>query len=224
MIGILGHMDVVPAGDLDQWETEPFELVEKEGMLIGRGTQDDKGPTLAALYAVKILADRGLTFNKVVRFIFGTDEETLWRGIYKYQEKEKMPDLGFSPDSKFPLIYSEKGLLQCKLTSNKPSPIHVNGGDAFNSVPSKIKYEGDADPLEKALKQLGFEFERKDDTLTVLGKSAHAQNTEAGVNAISRLILALREIGHTSPGINFISEMVQETYFGEKILATLKMK
>lgn len=193
MIGILGHMDVVPAGDLDQWESEPFELVEKDGFLIGRGTQDDKGPTLAALYAVKMLVDEGVIFDKVVRFIYGTDEETLWRGIQKYQEKERMPDLGFSPDSKFPLIYSEKGLLQCKLNSKKPSPVTVKGGDAFNSVPSKIKYENDLDQLEEALKKLNFEYEKEDDAINVLGKSAHAQKTEAGVNAISRLILALKK-------------------------------
>jgi predicted dipeptidase len=222
MIGILGHMDVVPAGDLDQWESDPFELVEKEGFLIGRGTQDDKGPTLAALYAVKMLVDDGVIFDKVVRFIYGTDEETLWRGIQKYQEKERMPDLGFSPDSKFPLIYSEKGLLQCKLNSKKPSPVHVKGGDAFNSVPSKIKYENDLDQLEGALKKLNFEYEREDDAISVLGKSAHAQKTEAGVNAISRLVLALKEMGYDSPGINFISEVIKETYFGELVFGNIE--
>ena len=71
-------------------------------MLYGRGTQDDKGPLLAALFAVKALMDAGVKFNKRVRFIFGTDEETLWRCINRYKEKEELPGMGFSPDAAVP--------------------------------------------------------------------------------------------------------------------------
>ncbi|HMT21599.1 MAG TPA: M20/M25/M40 family metallo-hydrolase, partial [Promineifilum sp.] len=74
MLGILGHLDVVPPGNPGDWASHPFGPVERDGMLFGRGTQDDKGPTLAALFAVKALLDAGVTFNKRVRFIFGTDE------------------------------------------------------------------------------------------------------------------------------------------------------
>ncbi len=70
MFGVLGHLDVVPAGDLDNWETEPYKLVRKDGKLYGRGTQDDKGPTLAAMYALKLLLDDGYKLRKKVRFIF----------------------------------------------------------------------------------------------------------------------------------------------------------
>ena len=94
MLGILGHLDVVPPGKLEDWERDPFDPVEKDGMLYGRGTQDDKGPLLASLFAVKALMDAGVKFNKRVRFIFGTDEETLWRCINRYTEKEEMPGIG----------------------------------------------------------------------------------------------------------------------------------
>ena len=72
-------MDVVPAGDLKDWQTPPFEATIVGDYLVGRGVQDDKGPSLAALYAVKSLLDDGIQFTKRIRFIFGTDEETLWR-------------------------------------------------------------------------------------------------------------------------------------------------
>ncbi len=98
MLGILGHLDVVPPGKLADWEREPFDPVEKDGMMYGRGTQDDKGPMVAAMFAVKALMDAGVKFNKRVRFIFGTDEETLWRCINRYRENEEMPSMGFSPD------------------------------------------------------------------------------------------------------------------------------
>ena len=84
-------------------------------MLYGRGTQDDKGPLLAALFAVKALMDAGVAFNKRVRFIFGTDEETLWRCINRYKEREELPGMGFSPDARFPVTFAEKGLLQLHL-------------------------------------------------------------------------------------------------------------
>ena len=103
MLGILGHLDVIPPGKLGDWTQAPFEPVEADGMLYGRGTQDDKGPLLAALFAVKALIDAGVKFNKRVRFIFGTDEETLWRCITRYKEREELPGMGFSPDSRFPV-------------------------------------------------------------------------------------------------------------------------
>ena len=115
LLAVLCHLDVVPAGDLEDWQTPPFEATLKDGWLIGRGVQDDKGPSLAALYAVKSLLDQGLVFTKRIRFIFGTDEETLWRCMNRYNQIEEKADLGFAPDSSFPLTYAEKGLLQVKL-------------------------------------------------------------------------------------------------------------
>jgi succinyl-diaminopimelate desuccinylase len=135
MLGILGHLDVVPPGKLEDWDRDPFDPQEKDGMLYGRGTQDDKGPMVAALYAVKALMDAGVRFNKRVRFIFGTDEETLWRCINRYKEREEIPGMGFSPDSRFPVTYAEKGLLQLHLEGSNESGIKLAGGSAFNAVP-----------------------------------------------------------------------------------------
>lgn len=214
MFGILGHLDVVPAGDLEAWETNPFELVESDGKLIGRGVQDDKGPTLAALYALKMLLDSGFKLSKKVRFIFGTDEETAWRGIAKYQEKEEMPTMGFSPDSSFPLIYAEKGLMQLKLRT-KSSGIVFKGGDAFNSVPSKVKYELDtASQFKENLDKLGFEYS---EDLEVLGKSVHAQICDQGVNAIVRTFLAMKDIYPDNNAIKFVCETFGEDANGTPI-------
>ncbi len=113
MIGVLGHLDVVPTGELSAWDSAPFEPEIRDGKLYGRGgTQDDKGPTLAAIFAVKALIDSGIKLNKRIRFIFGTDEETLWRCIDRYLEKEEVPQCGFTPDAAFPLIHAEKMLIQ----------------------------------------------------------------------------------------------------------------
>jgi succinyl-diaminopimelate desuccinylase len=211
MLGILGHLDVVPPGKLSDWENGPFDPIEKDGMLYGRGTQDDKGPLLASLYAVKALMDAGVKFNKRVRFIFGTDEETLWRCINRYTAKEEMPDFGFSPDSRFPVTYAEKGLLQLQLEGINESGIRLTGGSAFNAVPDMILYEGERqDDLADKLDQLGFEYEQHEDGIEVKGRAAHAMIPEEGINAIARLCIALKAIGIESKTINFIADEIGE--------------
>ena len=142
LLAVLCHLDVVPAGDLEDWQTPPFEATLKDGWLIGRGVQDDKGPSLAALYAVKSLLDQGLVFTKRIRFIFGTDEETLWRCMNRYNQLEEKADLGFAPDSSFPLTYAEKGLLQVKLHGPGWDDLPLQAGQALNVVPDKATYAG----------------------------------------------------------------------------------
>jgi predicted dipeptidase len=211
LIGILGHLDVVPAGNPDDWHTGPFDPVEKDGMLYSRGTQDDKGPLLAAVFAVKALMDAGVQFNKRVRFIFGTDEETLWRCIKRYVAKEEIPTMGFSPDARFPVTYAEKGLLQLQLECPNARGIRLVGGSAFNAVPDMMVYEGERqDDLAAALDQLGFDYERKGGGIEVKGRAAHAMIPEEGINAITRLCMALHAIGIHSRAIDFIAEMIGE--------------
>lgn len=106
-LAILAHLDVMPAGN--GWNTDPFDPVIKDGNIYGRGASDDKGPGLAAYYALKELKDQGIKFNKRVRFIVGTDEESNWTGMKRYFEVEPAPTLGFSPDAEFPVINGEKG-------------------------------------------------------------------------------------------------------------------
>ncbi|TVP89408.1 Sapep family Mn(2+)-dependent dipeptidase, partial [Alkalibacterium sp.] len=106
-LGVLAHVDVVPTGT--GWDTDPFEPVIKDGRLYARGSSDDKGPGMAAYYAIKMIKDLNLPVSKKVRFIIGTDEESEWKGIKHYLETEPEPDFGFSPDATFPIINGEKG-------------------------------------------------------------------------------------------------------------------
>ncbi|MEJ8554558.1 M20 family metallopeptidase [Tepidibacter sp. Z1-5] len=218
MVGVLGHLDVVPAGDLKKWNTNPFDPVIVDGKLFGRGTQDDKGPTLAAMYAFKALLDSDAIINKKIRFIYGTDEENLWKGITEYNKKEIIPDYGFTPDANFPLIYAEKGLLQVDLVAKNETDIRLNGGDAYNSVPSNMSYESkNPQKLEEALKDLGFEYKREDNNITIIGKSVHAKDSEKGVNSITRLLIAMNKIGLKSKAIDFVVDNIKEDAYATKI-------
>jgi succinyl-diaminopimelate desuccinylase len=218
MVGILGHIDVVPPGKLDEWATPPFQATITDGKMFGRGTQDDKGPTLAALFAAKALMNLGVTFNKRIRFIFGTDEETLWRCMQRYVEIEEIPSMGFTPDSAFPLVYAEKGLLQLTLEGKNETDLRIIAGNAFNAVPDHAQYDGEKHiELMSALDELDFSYETINGKVIVLGKSVHAQVAENGINAINRLLLALKKIRYTSKTIEFIHDFVNEDPFALKI-------
>ena len=218
MLGILGHIDVVPAGDLKNWNTDPFNPVIKQGRLYGRGTQDDKGPTLAAMYAFKALLDSGAIINKKIRFIFGTDEENLWRCINEYNKKEQIPNYAFTPDASFPLIYAEKGLLQVDLIAKNESHISLSGGDAYNCVPSNISYECEnVELMAEILKNLGFEYKINNCEVTILGKSVHAKDAEKGINAITRLLIAMKKMNYKSKIIDFVVDNIMEDALAVKI-------
>ncbi|MGT2934340.1 dipeptidase [Streptococcus castoreus] len=209
VLAILCHLDVVPAGDLQLWRTDPFECVESDGCLFGRGTQDDKGPSMMALFATKALIDAGVIFNKRIRFIFGTDEETLWRCMNRYKEMEEAT-FGFAPDSHFPLTYAEKGLLQAKLMGKGSDRLNLEVGQAYNVVPARASYKGDKlDALKEELDKHGFEYVVKDDELTVYGLAQHAKDAPDGINALIRLAKALVVLEPDST-LDFLANVIDE--------------
>lgn len=216
--GIIGHVDVVPAGDPADWDTDPYTGTVKDGVIYGRGSQDDKGPTMAALFAVKALENRGYHFNKKIRFIFGTDEETLWRGIAKYNEKEDPIDLGIAPDAEFPLIYAEKGLQQSYLVGPGSTELALDLQNAFNAVPGKATYNGprQAD-VKAALDRHHFAYQETADGLVVTGKSVHAMLAPTGVNAVLRLAIALDDV-FPMPVLDFIGQCFKEDATGTNLL------
>ncbi|HGH8251774.1 TPA: dipeptidase [Streptococcus pyogenes] len=210
VLAILCHLDVVPEGDRQLWKTEPFDCVEADGCLFGRGTQDDKGPTMMALFATKALIDAGVTFNKRIRFIFGTDEETLWRCMNRYNDVEEQANFGFAPDSSFPLTYAEKGLLQAKLVGKGSDKLSLEIGQAYNVVPARASYQGDKlEALQKELDKLGFEYVVKEGELTVYGLAQHAKDAPDGINAMIRLAKALVVL-EPNKTLDFLANVIDE--------------
>lgn len=218
LIGILGHIDVVPVGDESKWKFPPFSATEEDWYIYGRGTQDDKGPTIAAMYAVKALLDAGVKFGKRVRFIIGGDEENLWRCIAKYTENgEEIPSMGFTPDSSFPVTNAEKSLVQFYLRGKGSKDLSLNISGALNAVPGVANYTGKlADKLTEKLDELKFDYEKDGESVTVIGKRVHAASADKGVNAIERLCKALYEIGVEDDVVRFVAELSDSV--GSKIL------
>ena len=191
-LAILAHADVVPEGT--GWENDPFKVTDKKGVLCGRGVADDKGPLLASYYALKALRDNKMVDGYQVRFLVGGDEErgSSCMAYYFHTLKKPQPTLGFSPDSDFPLIFAEKGIInfESKHKLNIPGLISIKGGVASNSVIEKcdVKFELNLEFLH----YIGDHFSKseaqivtKDDitTVTFVGKAAHGAQPELGVNA-----------------------------------------
>ncbi|MBB6218691.1 putative dipeptidase [Anaerosolibacter carboniphilus] len=219
MIGILGHVDVVPEGDLKRWCYPPYGGEIHEGRIFGRGAVDDKGPVIAALYAMKAVQELSYPIRKRVRLIVGVNEETRWECIKKYKELEETPSCGFTPDSDYPLIFAEKGLLQFQLVCNKARRVFVSGGNAYNSVPDHCTYNFQNNPrVIKVLEELHFDYERDGENVTVLGKGAHSAKAFLGKNAIARLCIALKQAEIETEAIDFIAEMVGEDCYAQKIV------
>lgn len=209
IVGILGHLDVVPQGG--SWTFDPFSGTVNNGCIYGRGVQDDKGPMIACLYAMKALKDAGYEPARKVRLILGLDEETGWEGMEYYFAKEKRPAFGFTPDAEFPALNGEKGILHFnvakKLGKNQEGLQlrSLTGGDAANQVPEKARavvfasdrklYEGIRNQAEHFKLETGYKISLKNvgKSLEVVaaGKSAHGSKPDAGLNAISILIAFL---------------------------------
>ncbi|MCI1987035.1 MAG: dipeptidase PepV [Lactobacillus sp.] len=207
VLGILGHMDVVPAGP--GWDTDPFQLTQTDQRLYGRGTADDKGPTLAAYYALKLLQDQGITLNKRVHFIIGTDEESGWYGLTRYQQTETLPKFGFSPDAEFPIINGEKGISTIALTFNatastpaKRQLLAFTSGLRVNMVPQTATatitgaLPTDWQQTVAAYADANHVTISDSDSVdgrifTLVGKGAHALEPDAGRNAATHLATLL---------------------------------
>ena len=220
-IGIIGHVDVVPAGP--GWHYEPYAVTRKDGFLIGRGVADDKGPIVCALHAVKFWADRGERFPYTARVLFGANEETNMKDVAYYRERFDDPAFLFTPDAEFPVCYGEAGICSGTLTS---APIEggvledISGGVAVNAVPGSaqavLRSDGpgvaagvSADKLPPAE---GIVVEEEGDTLIVraFGKPAHASTPELGENAIDVLAAYLLECDVLSFGERAFLELVRK--------------
>ncbi|MDD6191329.1 MAG: dipeptidase PepV [Firmicutes bacterium] len=241
IVGVVGHLDVVPEGD--GWDFAPYGGEIKDGYICGRGTMDDKGPVMAAFYAMKALKECGFVPESTIRLILGLDEETNWEGMDYYLEHvDSKPDCGFTPDGDFPVISGEKGIIVFDLARKFPQSqgkglvlSSVRGGNAANSVPDFARAvvintaEGGYDSIKEMVAEARREKGRKINCrgtgksleITVSGKSAHGAKPEQGVNAVSILMEFLGQLDFINDGaadfISFYNSCIGYDLGGERI-------
>ncbi len=203
---ILSHLDVVHEGG--GWTKEPFSACVENGKIFGRGASDDKGPSVAALYALAAAREIEPNLSKNARLVFGTAEETGSEDIAYYFGREKASPCTFSPDGDFPVINAEKGRYAPRFgaswpeSADLPRIVSIKAGEAANAVPSEAAavVEGlDFDTFEEYCDMFneysGAEFTLREEgnliTVTAKGKGAHAADPQKGNNALTAMIFLL---------------------------------
>ena len=236
-VGILAHLDVVEVGE--DWTTPPFDGQVLDGRIWGRGSVDDKGPLVAALYAMYAVKSMNLPIYKKVQLIMGTQEEVAWTDMDDYVKQYTLPDYGFTPDGEFPLTNIELGSCDILLSFAKDSGsegdyniVSINAGDVSNSIPSKAVavLKGDYAYLEHFLteylrnspgEKIVLGLENGDITVTASGLAVHSSTPEKGINAIMMLCRFLKQLSLCENGasclVSFIAERFVNDLYGHSL-------
>ncbi|EOL49987.1 Sapep family Mn(2+)-dependent dipeptidase [Enterococcus caccae] len=204
-IGVVGHLDVVPAGN--GWDFLPFSLSEQDGRLFGRGILDNKGPAFACLYGLKLLKELDIPLEKTVRVIFGTDEESGSADLPLYLAEEQPPIFGFTPDCKYPVVYGERGIVNIELIT----PFSEADLSALGAIEGDQAKDHVPDELIVDLKN-GQHVE-------VIGKRAPTNAPELGVNAITLLAEKLMNEASLAESLKkyfkWVFDSLHEKHYGE---------
>ncbi|MCO7175001.1 dipeptidase PepV [Sporolactobacillus kofuensis] len=234
-IAVLGHVDVVPA--TGKWAHDPFTVHLENGTLYARGVIDDKGPTMAAYYALKALRESGAALKHRIRLVIGSDEESGCACMKKYNELEPMSLFGFAPDAEFPLIFAEKGQIRAWIKlpqGDGDAQVHLSSfysGERMNMVPDHAyalltgpeaeKWSAHAQAALTA-KKVAFVEEKTEQglKLTVKGQSAHGSEPAGGVNAAFLLAEALKDlpfIPTEKAFIDLLADTLYNDFGGERL-------
>ncbi len=228
---VITHLDVVPEGE--GWKHAPYDAEIEDGKIYGRGVSDNKSGAVLALYALKILADEGIVPTPKIRVIFGCDEESGMEDIKYYFAKEGYPTCGFVPDSDYPIINAEKGILHLKLTaecteSEREIIKELSGGTVVNAVPASciLKLDSrkiDQNILNNVLTLCGGVLDTKNEngilTLQTSGVAAHGSHPEKGENAIIKMFneVGCFKTGKITDMIKFVNDYIGNDIYGEKL-------
>ncbi len=229
---IASHLDVVPAGD--GWSRDPWKASIRDGKIYGRGVLDDKGPAIAVLYALKALKCLGIEPKAEIRLILGGDEERGMEDLKRYVNENGLPDFGLTPDSSFPIVFAEAGVIFADFSfpeireSGSVLLEELSGGRAYNCVADLCRSRLKTDPaltgeIKKILSQSDAEFSITGNTVFIqtVGISAHGSTPQAGKNAIFSMIRLLNRIlektGSKNNYLEFAARYLVDDFCGEKL-------
>ena len=201
-LGILAHLDVVPAGE--GWTYPPFGAQLHGGRIYGRGTLDDKGAAVSAMYALAAVKESGVRMRRKVRIILGTDEEIGSLGVAHYLKVEGPPTLAFTPDAEYPVVNSEMGILQATYRREGTYGIRVSVGTAANVIPGVVTATLPV-PAKETLIPDGFTACFAGNTVTVTGRGGHASMPSFAKNALQAMLQVLREQELPEPDASLVN-------------------
>lgn len=238
-VGIITHGDVQPVNPT-KWAKSPFELdlTSQPGKLIGRGTEDDKGPISTAMYAMKAIKDNNITLHKRLELYVYMAEESDWQPLKEFIKHNSLPQTNITIDASYPAVIAEKGWGMLKMTfpkneiiSNKPYLSAFTGGLFGSQIPedAQVIIENANPFIVKHIQKIAakhpkikytYQWQDKQLTITALGKSAHSSKPEDGLNAITHLaeLLSFKHWPNSTSGalVNFINDNLGTGLYGEK--------
>ncbi len=225
-VGVISHVDTCDEGEM--WAVEPFGAKIIKNRIYGRGTMDNKGPLIAALYALKAVRDSGQKINKKVRFIIGTDEERYYEDMHYYLAHENPPIAGFTLDGQFPVVYAEKGLSMMEYRGHFPQDgperiAYIRGGTAENSVPGYCKAFLLTQRKSEIVSLLTLFARENRHNMTAkvveegviiesFGMETHSMALEMGINAISPIIRFLTYLKFGGKPVQEMISFIDESF------------
>lgn len=234
MIGFWNHLDVVPVGNY--WEYQPFEPIVKEHFLIGRGSQDNKGPAIGILYMMECLRELNIELKHQLCLFVGCDEERGMSDLAYYSAHYKTPKMSMIADSGFPVCYGEKGIIEGSMSWKNiagKTLLDCGGGSASNMIPDtayavfvysaeleeelKQKLAVDKCP-ENFLYEVTQQGEQSAIKITARGTSKHSAFPEGSKNAIHELARFVNSLDNTEESLKqFFGNLayLSEEYYGE---------
>ncbi len=234
-VGILTHIDVVPAGE--GWIRDPFKPEVLNGLYFGRGAHDMKADLMSSYYALKYLQDNHFPVTRKIRLIIGTDEENGWRDMPQYFAEEGQPTMAFSPDGAFPVVNAEKGFqtIRVRFPSDSTGAFELQrfiSGDRANVLPGEARARVRvpdqttlADAFENYLQQYPFlhgttRIRKQTVTLVLYGVQVHGAYPQDGENAATYLANFLSQYpfgGDAAPFLHFVGQTLHDDPYATQV-------
>ena len=221
----LGHLDVVPVGP--GWKHAPFGAEIEDGFIYCRGATDDKGPTMASLYAMRAIHECCPELGVRFRQVFGCNEESGFGCVARYMQTEEAPTFGVAPDSGWPLYHCEKGIANLEVTvplvQGEMTLLSVEGGQRPNividSCAAKVRVAAsvrafvDDKLADNWDRNVTFAWEGDELGIFAVGKAAHGSQPFLGDSAAILVFRFLSEISPLSTS-GYYSELLELTHIG----------
>jgi len=220
VVGILAHADVVAAGDISFWNTDPFTATVKDGFMYGRGINDDKAAIAGVLHLMKLIKESGWNPKKRIRLIVGGAEETAWECMEHYLSKEQEPAAAFSPDCDFPVVNCEKGIIRGVLkgkvrheTGVHSALLDISSEESFDNMLHRIKVKIAGDEMtDPILTHAGFiQSEGALEKTYETGK-VQSRNPQRSVNAAFSMQEELRQLYPYDPVVEEVSSFIRKWF------------
>ena len=223
-LGLFAHADVVPVSD-DWILTKPFDPLEKDGYIIGRGAIDDKSAIVVSLFCARMLKELHLPFESRLVCFTGSNEESGMQDIKSYIKKHTAPDFSLVCDTGFPLYRGNKGRILLKATKNSSIGELKSfvGGKAGANVAKATARLAFSDSLYEWLKtkendRITVESENEEISISAVGIGNHAALPEGSINAaalIAEVLCACERLSEDArKTLRFIRDICSDYYGG----------